>query len=151
MIYDTLENINKYLGLHPNLDTALHFLKTTNFNEIPLGITEIDGEKIYLNMMEADLKKKAPLSFEYHENYADIQFDLVGEEAIAIGIIEKENTSIYNNQTDFGTVECEQEILIPLGKDRFIICFTNEPHQPGIGSLNHHFVKKGVIKVFMKP
>lgn len=150
MIYDTLNNLHRYLGIHPNLDTALHFLMNTNFDQLSLGITEIDGQNVYANVMEARLKKADTIDFEYHKNYADIQFDLIGEEKIAIGFLEQENTSTYDGKSDFGKVECQKETVFPIGPGRFIICFVDEPHKPGIESPHHHFVKKGVLKVLMK-
>ncbi|GGI65255.1 beta-galactosidase subunit beta [Enterococcus alcedinis] len=151
MIYDTFENVQKYLGIHPNLDRAIAFIQQTDLKQLPLGVTEIEGQEVYVNIMEANLNPADAIQFEYHKKYVDIQFDLIGEEQVAIGFIEKSETNHYEEKSDFGTIECEKEIIVPLGENRFIICFTEEKHKPGIQSDQHHFVKKGVIKVRTKP
>ena len=43
MIYDLLENIGRYRGICPNLDTAIRFLMDTDLNTLPTGKTEIHG------------------------------------------------------------------------------------------------------------
>ena len=44
MLYDTLENLNQYTGLFPNLDKAIDFIEDNDVSALPLGRTEIDGE-----------------------------------------------------------------------------------------------------------
>ena len=53
MIYDLLENIGRYRGICPNLDTAIRFLMDTDLNTLPTGKTEIDGDRVYLQIMDA--------------------------------------------------------------------------------------------------
>lgn len=43
MLYDTLENLNQYTGLFPNLDKAIDFIEDNDVSALPLGRTEIDG------------------------------------------------------------------------------------------------------------
>lgn len=52
MIYDKLSNITLYKGLSKNLDTAIQFISTHDLNELPLGKTTIDGDRVYINVME---------------------------------------------------------------------------------------------------
>ena len=150
MIYDTLENLSLYKGIHRNLDYALDFLENIDLSELPLGITEINGDQVYANVMEANLKEATELSYEFHKKYADIQLDIIGEEKIGIGFLSKKGSDTYDEKNDFGTICCRKEIVVPLGENRFIICLLKEPHKPGIYSTNCNFVKKCVIKVLME-
>ena len=80
MICDTLQHLQRYKGLHPNLDTALAFLQTHDVGTLPLGRTEVDGEKVFINVMDAQLTPEEAGSPEYHKKYADLQLDLTGGE-----------------------------------------------------------------------
>ena len=47
MIYDTLERLGLYRGLHPNLDKAIdHFLRT-DFGQQASGRYDVEGDKVF--------------------------------------------------------------------------------------------------------
>ena len=83
MICDALEHLNRYRGLHRNLDTAIDYLTAyhvaRDLYDLPLGRTEVDGENVFINVMEADLSPDST-RLEYHKKYADLQIDLTGGE-----------------------------------------------------------------------
>ena len=76
MICDTLQHLGRYRGLHPNLDTAIDYLLTHDLAALPLGRTEVDGDKVFINLMDATLHPDAGYHPEYHKLYADLQVDL---------------------------------------------------------------------------
>ena len=84
MICDALEHLNRYRGLHRNLDTAIDYLTAYHvahdLYDLPLGRTEVDGENVFINVMEADLKPGEGANPEYHRRYADLQIDITGGE-----------------------------------------------------------------------
>ena len=86
MIYDMLANVQKYRGISKNLDTAIDFLVKTDLSALPLGRTEIDGDNVFANVMEAQAKPVEELHFEIHKKYMDIQIDIEGTELICIGL-----------------------------------------------------------------
>ena len=83
MICDALEHLNRYRGLHRNLDTAIDYLTAYHvahdLSDLPLGRTEVDGGNVFINVMEADLSPDST-RLEYHKKYADLQIDLTGGE-----------------------------------------------------------------------
>lgn len=152
MIYDTMMNLARYKGIHPNLDQGLDFLIQTELSHLPLGKTIIDGDKIFVNIMEAALKSADDGQYEFHKKYLDIQFNLEGEEVMGIGFVSEDQSTEhdYDAASDFGTINCQKELFLPLGKDRFIICMLDEPHKPGIQGQLGKQVKKGVVKILME-
>ena len=54
MLYDTLENLNQYTGLFPNLDKAIDFIEDNDVSALPLGRTEIAGDDVYVTELEAE-------------------------------------------------------------------------------------------------
>ena len=56
MICDTLAHLGRYKGLHKNLDTAIDYLLSHDLSQLPLGRTEVEGEEVFINVMEAQLK-----------------------------------------------------------------------------------------------
>ena len=68
MITDALQNLNRYRGLYKNLDTAIDFLKSTDLEKLPDGRTVVDENRVFVNVMEADLRNADGAGFEYHKN-----------------------------------------------------------------------------------
>lgn len=146
MIYDKIEGLQKYKGISKNLDRAIEFIENTDLNTLPDGRTEIDGSRVFVNVMEAEAKGEEDLGFEIHKKYMDIQIDLKGTEAVALSM-EASVSADYREETDFGTVSAQKDVFCVLGEGRFIICMTGEPHMPGIAAADSRYLKKCVFKV----
>ena len=71
MVTDSLQNLEQYRGLHKNMDTVIDFLKKCDLTALPDGKTVIDGERVFVNVMEADLREAEGAEYEYHKRYAD--------------------------------------------------------------------------------
>ena len=81
MICDTLQHLTRYKGLCKNLDTAIDYLLTHDPASLPLGRTEVDGEEVFINTMDATLHSDHGYHPEYHKKYADLQLDITGSES----------------------------------------------------------------------
>ena len=84
MITDSLSSLDRYSGIHPALDLAIRWLAEHDLAGLPDGITEIDGRRVYVNVMEADLREAQGAVFEYHHLYADLQIDLTGQRILGL-------------------------------------------------------------------
>ena len=130
MICDTLEHLNRYRGFHENLDTAIDYLTAYcvghTLADLPLGRTEVDGENVFIHVMEADLKPGEGANPEYHRRYADLQIDIIG----------------FQNSPDAVTGS--------LGEGRFVLFFPGELHKPGVARPECTKVRKAVVKIRME-
>lgn len=147
MIYDKLSNIQKYLGLNPNLDTAIKYLTATTLAKLPLGKTEIDGNAVYINVMETKTGSFEKRNYEIHRKYMDIQIDLLGAEVIWVGDNQEVFSTDFDVNSDFGTVRCKDLTLCKMGPGNFIMCLPMEPHMPGVKIIEEAYLKKAVVKV----
>lgn len=147
MIYDKLTNIAQYLGLHANLDIAIRYITTHDLTLLPLGRTELAGDQVYINVMEATAAPLEQQRFEIHQNYMDIQIDLIGTELIEIGDSSNMELDAYNPETDFAFASCPALSSSTIGPGNFILCMANEPHKPGIAASADTALKKCVFKV----
>ena len=64
--------------LGPHFATVQQFLLTADFDALPVGKHEIDGENVFVLMQEYTQQEKEP-SYEAHAVYADIQLILTGQ------------------------------------------------------------------------
>lgn len=148
MITDHLDYLSRYRGIHEALDTAIDWLETHNLQELPDGRTTVDGERVFINVMEADLRPAQGAEFEYHRRYADLQIDLIGSEFWEWSVC-SEPTEPFNAQTDIGFVCTDAQASGILGDARFALFLPGELHKPSCihGDCTH--VRKAVVKIEM--
>ena len=149
MICDTLEHLARYKGLHPNLDTAIDYLLTHDLSALPNGRTEVDGDEVFINVMDAALHPDAGYHPEYHKLYADLQIDLTGSEHWGWAS-EGKDEGEFNEADDFGLRSGPEHAGGTLGGGRFVIFFPGELHKPSCKTPGCDHVRKAVVKVLLK-
>jgi len=144
MIYDTLDHLENYKGICRNLDTAIHFILHTDLTALSNGKTVIDGDNVFVNVMDAQLKTAETALFEAHRHYADLQMSLSGGESI--GWLPVDRLPEWDEQEDnplFRDFHGQPDVVLPLNPDRFALLFPQDAHAPCIGEgISHKLVFK---------
>ncbi len=148
MIYDELNNIDRYMSLSHNLDTAIAFLKKTDLSKLQMGRTTIDGDNVYCNHF---CYTTAPMSenseFEDHVKYLDLHVIVSGCETIAVSpaksltqtkILEDEDAILYKG---------DPKLLLPGDSTTFLLVYPGEAHLPKLVSGEASHVDKVVFKI----
>jgi YhcH/YjgK/YiaL family protein len=148
MIVDSFDYIACYKGLHPNLDKAIDWLNSHTLDALENGKTIIDGENVFVNVMDADLRDADGAAFEYHRRYADLQIDLTGGEGW--GYETAPGTEVEPYQPDIGKKDSEDAVFGALGEGRFVLFFPGELHRPGVEMPGCDRVRKAVVKIKME-
>ena len=148
MICDTLDQLHLYKGFHKNLDTAIEFLAAHPLDTQPLGRTEVDGDEVFINVMDADLKPHTGSHAEYHRLYADLQIDLTGGEGWGYTNLPGEEAGEFTGDIGFRT--SPDAVSGTLGEGRFVLFFPGELHKPGVARPGCAHVRKVVIKIRME-
>ena len=148
MICDTLDQLHLYKGFHKNLDTAIEFLAAHPLDTLPLGRTEVDGDEVFINVMDADLKPHTGSHAEYHRLYADLQIDLTGGEGW--GYANEPGEEVGKYAVDCGFQDSASVVSGALGEGRFVLFFPTELHKPGLVQDGCANVRKAVVKIKME-
>lgn len=148
MIYDKIEN----MGLYFNDIKAFHKVEKAyrEFCEAPFesGKIEIDGENAWCNVSKYTLEPDAPLKYEAHKKYADVQVMFDGEENIGWANIEDCNiTEDFKPDNDIAFMDAPNGQLLPLKKGYFMVFFPQDAHAPCRKSENSEFSHKLVFKI----
>ena len=148
MVIDSFDYIACYKGLHPNLDTAIEWLNSHTLDALENGKTIIDGENVFVNVMDADLRDADGAAFEYHRRYADLQIDLTGGEGW--GFTTNPGTEVGAFRGDIGFQDSPDAVFGTLGGGRFVLFFPGELHKPSCKTPDCTHVRKAVVKILMK-
>ncbi len=80
MILDSLRNKELYYPLCPRFKKAFEWLEATDIASLATGRHAIDGDDIFVNVSELDLRPRSAAALEVHDKYIDIQIVAGGAE-----------------------------------------------------------------------
>ena len=156
MIYDKIENLEKYADLHPRFASAISYLKQLVAANVDDGRHEMPNcdvpNAVFANVASYNTRElgDAP-QMEAHHKYIDIQIVLEGEEII---YVPSTNacclTKPYDDAVDYELMAMPDEtenVRLVMRPNTFVIFFTNEPHIACIANGKPVSVHKIVGKV----
>ncbi|MGR5061724.1 N-acetylneuraminate anomerase [Photobacterium sp. DNB22_13_2] len=150
MIVGHIEQLETYSYLPAAVHRSLAFLSETNMAELSVGRHDIDGDNIFVNVMEFDTACANSKLHEVHREYLDIQYLITGEERIGFALANDSHTveKTYDAENDYwlaGQLNMESEVVMEPGM--FAIFLPNQPHKPGCEVQTPTAIKKAVVKV----
>ena len=146
MIYDTLDHIQQYEGIHPGVMKGLRLLAETDFSTLAEGRHEIDGDNLFLLVQHYNTKVVNDTP-EAHKKYIDIQFNVSGEEWIGVAPLESMTEEIEARpEGDIWFYHGPTDNIVLSGK-RFMVLFPQDAHSPACVVNSPVTVKKIVGKV----
>ena len=149
MIYDSLENFDRYAALFPEQWAAVKkFLSSGTVPERGRHDLIPDG-KLYVNVQHYSPHAYDADKLEYHRKYIDIQLLLVGKEEIICSPLDGlDEVSPYAETGDCGMARLEEGkgVRLPLEVGNFAVFFPEEGHMPGVGDPDSAVIK-AVVKL----
>jgi len=146
MILDTLDNLQLYKKIIPNISLIEKFLGRKDLSILEDGKYELAGDKLFAIVASNQGQGKKEAKLEVHRKYMDIQYCIRGIDYIGWQTLAKckQPLAKYNEKTDcqfFSDKICFWNKLSP---KTFAIFFPHDAHAPLAGK---GFVKKVVVKV----
>ena len=133
MILDSIKNAELYYSLNPRLQTAFEWLAKCNVKTISCGKHQIDGDDVFVNVMELDLKPRYDALLEIHDKYIDIE----AQTAIEVG-------AVFDTEKDIQLFTDQPQTFYTLREGQFTILMPDDAHAPMLGT-GH--IKKLIFKV----
>lgn len=132
MIFDTINNLNKYESI-PNLDLIVNFIKNKNLSDLPEDDIEIKGKELFVKALRYFPKLAQERNFEIHKIYTDVQLIVKGIEKVQITNKENLEKEIEDKKgrEDFQFFTASRYISEIIAKENnFVVFFPGEPHKP---------------------
>ncbi len=149
MILDSLRNSARYYALNPRLKRAFEYIASTNLEALEAGRHDIEGDDIFVNVMEVGLKKPADAKLEVHNVYLDIQVLVCGDEE-RFGWSERAAVSKplgdFDAQKDIQFFDDAPQTYYAMRRGQFTILLPDDAHAPMVGEGP---IKKIIVKVRM--
>ena len=147
MILDSLKNKELYATLHPRFRKVFDFIESHDVAQLECGRHDIDGDEIFVNVQEIDLRDRNQARIELHRKYIDIQLLLEGPDE-TFGWSPKSECKAAEGEFDVekdvqfftDTPQC----FYTVAKGQFTILYPEDGHAPMLGE-GH--VKKCIFKI----
>ena len=152
MIIDDIQAFDRYLGLNPLFSVVADFLRTTDLNSLPTGITKIKGDDVFINVQQAPAKTRKEARFETHRRMVDIQVPFNDSEEYGWAPASSLPEAPYDEAIDMTlhdpaapkTPEDVATTYFKLHPGQFAIFFPEDGHAPAITPTG---LRKAIIKV----
>lgn len=148
MVVDTLENIEQYKGLSPDIYAGLQFLANAK-DDILLGTYSIN-DNVKAIVSSYTTVDEFERGYESHKHVIDIQYPIKGLERVKWSPIKGMNVNIpYDKAKDrtFYKDPSEQGTHVDIGNGIFAIMFPEDGHGPQHKVRVKEVIKKITIKV----
>ena len=147
MVLDSLKNAAQYYSLHPRFQEVFDYIESHDLLAMECGRYDIDGDNIFVNVQELDLRPTSAARLELHRKYIDIQ--VVLNDAVELfGWSEKKDClkpeAEFDEQKDVQFFTDEPQCFYSVVKGQFSILYPEDGHAPMLGEGR---VKKCIFKI----
>ena len=133
MVFDSLQNFDKYLGLNPHFSVVGEYIRTHDLDSLEPGKHEIT-EDVFVISETVDAKTKSDAVVESHRNFIDVQLCRNSVDNMGWTSIEDcDDIKEDNLERDLIFYNNEIKKQIAVGPDNFVIFFPWDGHAPNIG------------------
>ena len=147
MIYTKKENLNRYLGLSTEMDTAIRYLQSADLRSLVKGRNEIDGDKVFVNRFDYQTMPQEQAIWEGHIRYADIHVLLSGNEKIGVTNVNLLTETVRKPDEDFVGFEGSVQSWFPMSTEDILIVFPEDIHMVKVMDGESITVEKACFKV----
>jgi biofilm protein TabA len=151
MLTCNVKNLQEQIRENEGFQRAIDFLSQIDIDNISLGKIDLDGENVYVRIMEYKTLPFEEVEFEAHKKYIDIHYVINGEEAIWVIDSEKLiEVDEYDSEEDIycgkpNSTDMVSKII--LSKGDLAVFYPSDAHAPKGIVVYSTKVKKMVIKI----
>lgn len=145
MIIGTKETLSTYKGISRDIDKAIDYILNLD-PAIEPGKHEIDGDKLFVNVVCGETKPLDGFQYEAHKQYLDLQYIIEGSEVMVYAPLDGlKRESEYDEAKDCHMFSGEGT-KIKVNAGGFYLVHPFDAHAPGKGYETNAF-KKAIVKI----
>ena len=148
MIFDELKNFKEYTSLYSGFKLVDEYLSNNDLKLLEPGNYKIDGDKIYIIVVEGKPNPAANPKIEVHRKYIDIQITIEGSFKLGWKELKdcKQINKEYDAESDYMLYDDAPEFATELLPGSFMVFFPDDAH---IVYSPETYVKKAIVKVMV--
>ncbi len=147
MVFGNIENLEEYTFLEERLKECFKYANTYDLKAFAKGSHVIDGERLFVNIVEYTTTTSENRFWEAHKNYLDLHLMLEGEEQIDLNFLKNMEVKEFVEKDDFVPLDGEKNSSVILRNGDFLICYPNDGHRTAVMVKEPVTIKKAIFKV----
>lgn len=114
------------------------------------GSHEIDGDRLFVNVVEYTTTTAEERFWEAHRQYLDLHLMLRGTEQIDLNFIQNMDVKEFVEKDDFLPMDGEKNSSVILRDGDFLICYPSDGHRTAVAVDGPETIKKAIFKIRIK-
>ena len=147
MIFGNIHNLKEVPFLEEKVKECFEYAKNHNLVSYEEGSHEIDGERLFVNIVEYTTTKPEERFWEAHKNYLDVHMMLQGTEQIDLNFIQNMDVKEFVEKDDFLPMDGDKNSSVILRDGDFLICYPSDGHRTAVAVQEPEKIKKAIFKV----
>lgn len=149
MMFGNIKNLHEYDYLPVDIKKCFEYAASNNLLDFEKGSYKIDGNNLFVNIVEYETIDVENRFWEAHKNYLDLHLMLDGKEQIDVNFIGNMEEKEFVEKDDFLPLEGDKNGHVILEKDDFLICYPNDAHRTAVKVNNPKKIKKAIFKIII--
>lgn len=147
MIFGNIRNLSEYSFLDSQIKECFAYVKEHDLLSYEKGRHDIDGERLFVNIVEYTTMTPEERFWEAHREYLDIHVMLDGPEQIDLNFIENMEQKEFEPESDFLPLFGEPNSHVVLNAGDFLICYPQDAHRTAVKVEVPKAIKKAIFKL----
>lgn len=150
MIFGNVHNLKEFPFLEEQIKECFAYAKKYDLESYEKGSHEIDGDRLFVNIVEYTTTIPEERFWEAHKNYLDVHVMLHGTEQIDLNFIQNMDVKEFVEKDDFLPMNGEKNSSVILRNGDFLICYPSDGHRTAVAVDGPETIKKAIFKVRIK-
>ena len=147
MIFDTLENLELYIPVVPQLRVVADALDHDEIYDKPAGIYKTPDKDVTYQVQNITTSS-ADVPFTVHKNTTVVSIVLSGQELCSTTWRElKDQVVCFDSKSDTGVFTAEPISALQAAQGRFALFLPGEPYKTSVSIGESSFVKKVIFRI----
>lgn len=147
MVFGNIQHLYEYKFLIPAIQKCFEYAQSHDLASFSKGRYAIDGEHIFVNIVEYTTSAADTRIWEAHKRYLDFHLMLVGEEQVDLNHIHNMNMGDYQDNRDYLPMDGTKICSLILSPGDFLICYPSDGHRTGVAIQSPQDIKKAIFKI----
>ena len=150
MVFGNIRDLKDYGYLEAEVLKCFEYAKNHDLLSYEKGSHEIEGDNLFVNIVEYETTTPENRFWEAHKKYLDLHFMLKGPEQIDVNFIDNMEQKEFVDKDDFLPLEGEANSHVVLTEGDFLLCYPKDAHRTAVQVNTPAVIKEAIFKIKIK-
>ena len=147
MVFGNIRDRKDFGWLEGVIGKCFDYAAANDLLSYEKGSHPIDGEELFVNIVEYETTTPENRFWEAHRQYLDLHFLLRGPEQIDVNFIDNMEQKAFVEKDDFLPLEGDPNSHVVLNAGDFLLCYPADAHRTAVQVGAPAVIKKAIFKI----